>query len=83
MRNFYYFDTNMIRLGDTVRGPQGRIGKVDEIIQPGSLESRANDCPEGGVRFVFDWDGVPDAVLMPPPDGKYWEDIEFIARSEL
>lgn len=81
MREFYYFDTNVIRLGDAVRGPQGRIGRVDEIIQPGSIESQENDCPEGGVRFVFDWDGVQDAVLMIPPDGESWEDIEFLNRS--
>jgi hypothetical protein len=81
MREFYYFDSNVIRLGDVVKGPRNQIGRVDEIIQPGSMESKAYSCPEGGVRFIFDWDGIQDAVMMLPPDRQYWEDIEFIRRA--
>lgn len=80
MRIFHYFDGNEIRVGDHVIGPRGRLGRVDKIIQPESAESNTYDAPLGGVLFIFDWDGVPGPVMMTPPDGKYWEDIEFVAR---
>jgi hypothetical protein len=80
MREFYYFDSSVIQLGDVVSGPRGQTGWVDEIVQPHSLESQAYGCPEGGVRFIFDWDGIQSAVMMLPPDGLYWEDIELIKR---
>ena len=80
MREFHYFDSNVIRLGDLVCGPRDRMGWVDEIVQPGSQESQAYGCPEGGVRFIFDWDGIQSAVMMLPPDGEFWEDIEFLRR---
>jgi hypothetical protein len=83
MREFHYFDSNVIQVGDLVSGPRGRIGRVEEIVQPDSLESQAYGCPEGGVRFVFDWNGIQSAVMMLPPDGAFWEDIQFISRELL
>ena len=78
---FRYFDSSIVKIGDWVLGPYRQSGRVTEIIQPGSLESEGYSCSEeGGVLFVFDTKGVPDPVLMLPPDGESWEDIEFIKR---
>ena len=82
MKKFHYFDSNEVILGDIVRGPRGRLGRVERIIQPGGTESISFDCPEGGVLFMFAANGVESPLLMPPPDGLYWEDIEFLGRSK-
>jgi hypothetical protein len=79
---FHYFDHNDVQVGDLVIGPERRIGRVSEIIQPGSYDAECFGIPEGGVRFIFDWNGVHGAELMTPPDGEYWEDIEFVCREK-
>jgi len=77
---FYYFDSTEVKVGDQVIGPEGRMGRVDEIIEPGTPESKSYSCPDGGVFFTFDWDGIESTELMTPPDGECWEDVEFKCR---
>jgi len=81
MRDYHYFDGNVVRVGDHVRTAGGRVGTVEQIIQPGSVESQHYSCPEGGVLILADWDGTKSPLMMEPPDGEYWEDIEFIERA--
>ena len=78
---FHYFSGEVIQLGDRVRDAS-RIGYVAEIVQPGSDTSLSCDCPEGGVLTKVDWDGVESPRIWTPPDGEFWEDLEFIGRRQ-
>jgi hypothetical protein len=80
MREFHYFDGNVVQVGDHVRTAGGRLGTVEEILQPGTAEAQQFLCSDGGVLIIEDWEGVKSPLVMQPPDGKYWEDIELIER---
>lgn len=79
MRVFRYFSGETVEVGDHVRDA-GRLGRVTEIIQPGSDEAASYSCPDGGVRTVVDWDGTSSNAMWEPPDGDLWEDLEFLSR---
>ena len=76
---FHYFSGEAVELGDRVRDT-GHLGRVVEIIAPGSEEAIACECQGGGVRIVVDWDGQASNRLYEPRDGPYWEDLEFLGR---
>jgi hypothetical protein len=78
---FHYFSGEIIQPGDRVR-VAGRLGRVEEIFQPGSDNSLAHDFPDGGVLTIASWDGIESPMVWRPPDGELWEDLEFIGRKE-
>jgi hypothetical protein len=81
LRTFRYNTGDEVLEGDFVIGAGGRPGRVVMIIQPGTSDANDFDCPDGGVLFMEVWgDGQESHVLMTPPDGEYWEDIEFLRR---
>lgn len=80
-REFHYYDGQAVYPGDRVRTAGGRLGKVAEIIQPGTSAAEDYSAPEGGVLISEEWNGVASPLLLTPPDGKSWEDIELIARA--
>jgi hypothetical protein len=82
-KEFCYFDRTTICVGDYVLGAEGREGRVLEIFDPKSDEAMSYEAPNGGVLFEFDWSGVKSLLLMTPPDGEYWEDIEFVKRASI
>ena len=77
---FHYFSGEVIELGDRVCDCS-HLGYVAEIIQPGSGTALSCDCPDGGVLTMADWDGTKSPRIWTPPDGEFWEDLEFISRS--
>lgn len=79
---FHYYTGEVVKIGDRVLTAGGHRGVVEEIIEPGPDAAKWYDCPNGGVRIIEDWDGVPSSLLLEPPDGEYWEDIEFIGRKD-
>lgn len=76
---FHYFSGEVIELGDRVCDVR-HLGYVVEIIQPGSDTALTCDYPDGGVATAVDWDGTKSHHVWTPPDGEFWEDLEFIAR---
>jgi hypothetical protein len=79
MAVFHYFSGEAVELGDNV-SDAGHLGSVTDIFQPGTQESIDFSCPEGGVMVVSDWDGQKSAALWTPPDGDFWEDLDFLGR---
>lgn len=80
---FHYFTNEVVRLGDVVVSENGNPGKVVQIFQPGTQDAVDFQCEEeGGVMIEEDWDGTPGLMLMTPPDGQSWEDLEFVRRGE-
>jgi hypothetical protein len=78
---FHYVSGEIIQPGDRAR-VAGRLGRVEEIFQPGSDNSLAHDFPDGGVLTIASWDGIDNPIVWQPPDGELWEDLEFIGRKE-
>jgi|GEM_PF-3535782 len=76
---FRYWSRHAVKSGDRIRYC-GRDGTVSEVIAPGSDEARDYDWPTGGVCIDLACDGGPCTVRLSPPDGRYWEDLEFVAR---
>jgi hypothetical protein len=82
MAVFHYFSGEAVELGDKV-SDAGHIGFVTDIFQPGSQEAADFSCPEeGGIFVVSDWNGQKSNILWTPPDGKSWEDLEFLERKQ-
>ena len=79
MADFHYFSGEVVELGDKV-SDVGHIGSVTDIFQPDTQESIYFSCPKGGVLVISDWDGQKSSRLWTPPDGEYWEDLEFLGR---
>ena len=53
-----------------------------KTIDPRSADADAYQCwEEGSILIEEDWDGTPSLLLETPPDGIYWEDLDFIQRS--
>ena len=80
-RVFHYFSGEVVQQGDRIRSA-GRSGYVAEVFQPGSDSAKTFDCPEGGVLTFEDWDGKQSPMVWRPPDGEFWEDLEFIGRKD-
>ena len=79
-RAFQYADGSVVMEGDRVKPPNTPTGVILTIIQPGSAEAEDYGCPNGGVLIEEDWNGTPSLLLVEPPDGKHWEELEFISR---
>jgi hypothetical protein len=78
---FHYFSGEVVQEGDRIRSA-GRPGIVVEVFQPGSDSAVSFECPEGGVRTTEDWNGKQSPMIWQPPDGDYWEDLEFVGRKQ-
>ena len=77
---FRYWSRHAVRVGDRIRYC-GCDGVVAEIIAPGSELARDCGCPEGAVAIRVYQQGRTGAVRLRPPGGKYWEDLDFVARA--
>jgi hypothetical protein len=77
LTEFRYYSGEVVMVGDHVR-EHGQVGLVEMIIQPGTELTECFYCPEGGVMLLFADGG---RLLMDPPDGIQWEDLEFIRRA--
>jgi hypothetical protein len=77
MKVFRYTSGEKVKVGDRVR-EAGRVGFVEEIIQPGSDMS----CLKGGVCTMMDWGGTQGNVMWEPPDGEHWDELEFLGRNQ-
>ena len=80
-RVFHYITGEVVRYGDRVRAA-GHLGRVAEVFQPASHTAVTCRCPEGGVLNLSDWKGVEIASIWTPPDGKSWQDLEFLGREQ-
>ena len=76
---YHYYTGEEVRVGDVVRS-NDRPGTVRMVIAPGTQEAEDHGCPEGGVMIEEDWDGKPSLLILTPPDGMYWEDLDFVRR---
>jgi hypothetical protein len=81
MKVFHYISGEEIMVGDRVR-EVGRDGYVEEIIQPGSDMAVSCGWLDGGVCTVMIWGDKQGRVLWQPPDGEFWEDLEFVGRRQ-
>ena len=80
MTAFHYWSGEEVRVGDRIRS-HGWPGTIEMVILPGTEDSEAYSCPEGGVMVLEDWGrGVANRILEIPPDGKCWEDLDFVER---
>lgn len=79
-RNYHYFSGEMVCVGDKVR-VRGRFGTVTEVEIGSTKQALAVGCPDGYVCTVSA-DGGGGGRLWTPPDGEFWEDLEFVQRSE-
>ena len=77
---FHYYSGEFVMEGDIVKSGNGNPGVIEKVIAPGSADGDAWSCPEGGVLIREDWQGTPSYLVEVPPDGIYWEDLEFIRR---
>jgi hypothetical protein len=78
---FRYADGTVVMEGDRVKPPNVLTGVILSVIQPGSSDAEAYGCPDGGVLIEENWNGTPSLLLLEPPDGEQWEDLEFISRA--
>ncbi len=78
---FLYWSHEEVCIGDIVKTGTGKDGVVVMLIAADSGDAEAYQCPDGGVMIEEDWDGTPSLLLMTPPDGEYWEDLDFVQRS--
>lgn len=74
MTTFHYFSGEVVMVGDRVR-ESGRVGRVLHIFQPGPESAEHYHCPDGAVS-------TSNRHLWEPPDGEFWEDLEFLGRRE-
>lgn len=51
----------------------GRPARVLDVFPPGRQSAEHYHCPEGAVA-------TSASRLRTPPDGEYWEDLEFVSR---
>ena len=72
MHIFHYYTGEVVMVGDRIR-ESGRAGYGEHIFQPGPESDRDCGCPEGAVS-------TSNSRLWTPPDGEYWEDLEFVGR---
>ena len=80
-RSFHYYTGQIVCVGDRVKTDSGHFGVVLDIIYPNTKDATDNECPEGAIRIVQDWDVIESAILLEPPDGEFWEDFEFLGRN--
>ena len=79
-RTFTYCTGETVLPDDRIRA-DGKMGRVAEIMQPNTQAAKDCDCPEGAVSTTIDWDGKDHHQLWLPPDGEWWEDLEFLERA--
>jgi hypothetical protein len=81
MSGFVYRTGNAVRVGDRVSTGDERRGTVVQIIERGSPEALDYQCSKGGILIQEDWGGLRSLLLLEPPDGRHWEDLDFISRA--
>jgi len=79
-RIFHYPDGNVVKEGDLVQTGNTPTAVVVTVIQPGTDDAEAFNCPSGGILIEESWGGTPSLTTMEPPDGIMWEDLVFIDR---
>jgi hypothetical protein len=77
---FRYYTGEIVMEGDHVISENGKPGIVEKIIAPGTSDSTDFACPDGGLLIKEDWEGTPSYLVVTPPDGISWEDMEFVCR---
>ena len=80
---FQYWTGEKVKQGDVVRTGNGKFGVVRKVIVSGSVDSESYCCPDGGILIEENWEGVSSFLVMVPPDGRQWEDLELIRRGGL
>ena len=78
---FHYYTGERVVQGDLVISENGKPGIVEKIIAPGTSDSDAFACPNGGLLIKEDWEGNWSHLVVTPPDGIYWEDMQFVHRA--
>lgn len=74
---FRYRSGDVVMVGDHVR-EHGCPAIVEMVIRPNTSLAEYFMCPNGGVMLFY---GDGGRLLMDPPDGMQWEDLEFVARA--
>ena len=77
---FHYYTGEKVMGGDHVISGNGNPAVVEKVISPGTSDAAAFACPDGGLLVKEYWEGTPSYLVMTPPDGIYWEDLEFVTR---
>jgi len=78
---FHYYSGETVMQGDLVVSENGKPGVVEQIIAPGTPDAAAFASPLGGLLVREDWNGTPSYLVVTPPDGVYWEDMQFVRRA--
>jgi hypothetical protein len=75
----FHYDTGEIVVeGDEV-AYSGNAGVVDKILAAGSPDAAGYSCADtGGILLSICW----GRMLMTPPDGDLWEDLDFVRRRQ-
>ena len=79
-RIFRYRTGEIVEEGDFVKTGNDNNGVVVAVIAPGTTDAKSYGCPDGGILIKEDWDGSESLMVMLPPDGEYWEDLDFQRR---
>jgi len=79
---FRYHTNEEVKEGDMVITGNRNRGVVEKVIAPGSSDSQNYQCSNGGVLIMENWQGECSYLLMTPPDGEAWEDLEFVSRGD-
>jgi hypothetical protein len=80
LANFYYYTGENVMEGDIIISENGHPAVVERIIIPGTSEAHSFECPDGGLLVRENWKGTPSYLVVTPPDGIHWEDMQFVRR---
>ena len=82
-REFHYYTGEIVCVGDHVRVNRHMplMGHVAEVEMPGTEQAFACNCPEGYVCTITTEDRSNASFLWTPPDGEFWEDLQFVRRA--
>ena len=72
MRTFRYYTGEVVIVDDRVIDCK-RPARILDIFQPGPESAEHYQSPEGAVA-------TSASRLWTPPDGEFWEDLEFVSR---
>jgi hypothetical protein len=76
MVTFRYRTGEDVQIGDQIEY-DGHPGIITDIFQPNTPHASDFACPDtGGIMLKSIW----GPMVLPPPDGESWEDLDFIQR---
>ena len=80
-KEFHYQTGEEARVGDHILN-WGTPAVVELVILPGTDDAKDYQVPEGGILIKEGRGGGFGRLLMTPPDGDLWEDLDFVSRGQ-